>query len=116
MMMIFCCSSREASAGDTLIRNLQSITENFAGYCGICSSDSSSAGCHDSLKLFTFSAKELSSIGLFVSIQKAFKSIYLPIKVNDGIIAHSFPSFTKSPPWKFKVSVPLYLQFAVLRI
>jgi len=116
MMLTFCCSSREALARDTSVKNSQSVTENFTGHCGSCSPNSSGEDCHDSLKLFIFSAKELSGIGSFLSIQKAFKNIYLSIKVNDDITAYSFSSITKSPPWKFQDSIILYLQFAVLRI
>jgi len=116
MMMTFCCSGKEASARDTLAIDSQSVTESFASHCGSCSPSSSGGDCHDSLKLFTFFAKESSGIGSFLSIQKAFKNIYLSIKVNDDIANHSFSSVTELPPWKFKDSVPFYLQFVVLRI
>jgi hypothetical protein len=116
MMMTFCCSSKEATAKETLAKDSQSVTENYAGHCGSCSPSSSTGDCHCSLKLFTFSAKESSGIGSFTSILKAFKNINLSIKVNYDNVINSFFSIAKLPPWKFKDNIPLYLQFAVLRI
>jgi hypothetical protein len=116
MMMTFCCSDSEASAKDTLTKNSQSVTENCAGYCGRCSPNSNGGDCHDSLKVFTFSAKESSGIGSFLSIHKSLENIYLSIKANNDVTIRLFSSIAESPPWKFNDSIPLYLQFAVLRI